>query len=163
VSSLLAGTGSPSSTAVSWVEVVLGVLLLAFAVRQWRTRPRHGVEPEVPTWLAAIDRLTAVRAGGLGLVLSAANPKNMLVCVAAGLTIAGGGLSAAQGVWSVLLFTITAASTVAVPVLAYAVGRERMTGPLELLRSRLAVHSRVVTTTLLLLIGVVLIGQGLRG
>jgi hypothetical protein len=43
------------------------------------------------------------------------------------------------------------------------VGRERMTGPLELLRSRLAVHSRVVTTTLLLLIGVVLIGQGLRG
>jgi threonine/homoserine/homoserine lactone efflux protein len=135
VSSLLAGTSSPSSTAASWVQVVLGVLLLAFAVRQWRSRPRHGVAPEVPTWLAAIDRLTAVRAGGLGLVLSAANPKIMLVCVAAGLTIAGGGLSAAQGVWSVLLFTITAASTVAVPVLAYAVGRERMTGPLELLRS----------------------------
>jgi threonine/homoserine/homoserine lactone efflux protein len=163
VSSLLAGTSSPSSAAASWVEVVLGVLLLAFAVRQWRSRPRHGVEPEVPTWVAAIDRLTAVRAGGLGLVLSAANPKNMLVCVAAGLTIAGGGLSAAQGVWSVLLFTITAASTVAVPVLAYAVGRERMTGPLELLRSWLTVHSRVVTATLLLLIGVVLIGQGLRG
>jgi threonine/homoserine/homoserine lactone efflux protein len=163
VSSLVAGTSSPSSTAASWVQVVLGVLLLAFAVRQWRSRPRHDAEPEVPSWLAAIDRLTVVRAGGLGLVLSAANPKNLLVCVAAGLTIAGGGLSAAQGVWSVVLFTITGASTVVVPVLAYALGRERMTGRLESLRSWLTVHSRVVTATLLLLIGVVLIAQGLRG
>ena len=163
VSSLLAGTSGPSSTAASWVQVVLGVLLLAVALQQWRSRPRHGAEPEVPRWLTAIDRLTAVRAGGLGLALSAANPKNLLVCVAAGLTIAGGALSAAQGVWSVVLFTITAASTVAVPVLAYAVGRERMTGPLESLRTWLTVHSRVVTATLLLLIGVVLTGQGLGG
>jgi hypothetical protein len=163
VSSLLAGTSSPSSTAATWVQVVLGVLLLALAVRQWRSRPRHGAQPRVPAWLAVIDRLTAVRAGGLGLALSAANPKILLVCVAAGLTIAGGGLSAAQGAWSVVLFTITAASTVAVPVLGYAVGRGRMTGPLKSLRSWLTVHSRVVTATLLLLIGLVLIGQALAG
>ncbi len=34
-----------------------------------------------------------------------------------------------------MLFTITAASSVAVPVLAYAVGRERITRSLESLRS----------------------------
>jgi hypothetical protein len=49
------------------------------------------------------------------------------------------------------------------PVLAYAVGSRRMAGPLESLRGRLNAHSAAVTAVLVLVIGVVLIGQGLRG
>jgi hypothetical protein len=52
---------------------------------------------------------------------------------------------------------------VAVPVLAHAVGRRRMAGPLESLRGRLTAHSRAVTVVFPLLVGVVLVGQGLRG
>ena len=157
-----AGSGGPSSAA-SWVELVLGALVLLLAVRQWRTRPKPGEATGLPRWMAAIDRFTAARAGGLGLLLSALNPKVLLVCVAAGATIAGSGLSGAQASWSVVVFTLIAASTVAVPVLAYAVGRARLTGQLQALRTWLGTHSAPVTAALLLVIGVVLIGQGLSG
>jgi threonine/homoserine/homoserine lactone efflux protein len=154
---------SRSSAAASWVELVLGVLLLPLAVRQWRSRPKPGEVPAVPGWLAAADRFTPARAGGLGLVLSAANPKALLVCVAAGATIAAGDVDGAQATWSVVGFTVIAASSVAVPVLAYAVGGTHMTAVLELLRSWLTVRGAAVTAVLLLVIGLVLIGQGLGG
>jgi threonine/homoserine/homoserine lactone efflux protein len=157
------GNASLTSDVAAWVELVLGVLLLALAARQWRSRPAPGEEAGLPRWLSATDRITAGRAGGLGLALSAANPKNLLVSVAAGLVIAEGNLSSAQGTWAVVAFTLTAASTVAVPVLAYAVGRRRMSGPLGSLRRWLIAHSSVVTAALLLVIGAVLLAQGLAG
>jgi hypothetical protein len=158
-----ADPGPSSRSALSWVAVAVGLLLLPLAAQQWRSRPRPGVTPGLPVWTGAIDRFTALRAGGLGLVLSAVSPKNLPVCVAAGATIAGGGLSAVQRTWSVVVFTVTAASTVAIPVFAYALGGRRMAGPLESLRRWLTAHSAAVTATLLLVIGVVLIGQGLGG
>ena len=154
---------SRSSAAASWVELVLGVLLLPLAARQWRSRPKPGEVPTVPRWLAAADRFTAPRAGGFGLVLSAANPKALLVCVAAGATIAASEVDGVQATWSVVGFTVVAASTVAVPVLAYVVGGTRMTAALESLRRWLTVRGAAVTATLLLAIGLVLIGQGLGG
>jgi hypothetical protein len=51
------------------LELVLGVLLLPLAARQWRPRPMPEEVPAVPRWLAAADRFTAARAGGLGLLL----------------------------------------------------------------------------------------------
>jgi threonine/homoserine/homoserine lactone efflux protein len=153
--------GGRSTTVASWAELVLGVLLLVLAGQQWRVRPTPGELLESPRWTSAVDRLTAGRAGGVGLVLSTANPKNFLVCVAAGATIAAGDLGGAQAGWSVVVFTAIAVSTVAVPVLGYAVGRRRMVGPLDSLRRWLTVHSRAVTVTLLLVLGVVLLGQGL--
>jgi hypothetical protein len=158
----LGGSGQPSATA-SWVKLVLGVLLLGLAARQRSGRPKPGEQPSMPSWMAAIDEFTAVKAAGLGVLLSSVNPKNLLMCVAAGSTIAGGGLSTGQDVWSVVLFTAIAASTVAVPVLGYAIGRKRMAGPLESLRGWLTVHNVAVMATLLLVIGVVLIGKGLGG
>jgi threonine/homoserine/homoserine lactone efflux protein len=96
-------------------------------------------------------------------VLSAANPKALLVCIAAGATIAAGGVDGAQATWSVLGFTVVAASTVAVPVFAFAVSGGRMTAALDSLRGWLTQRGAVVTSTLLVAIGVVLIGQGLGG
>jgi hypothetical protein len=154
-------SSSRSSEVAAWAELGLGVLLLALAVPQWRSRPRAGEERGLPRWMVAIDRFTAARAGGLGLVLSTVNPKVLLVCIAAGATIGGGGLSGVHATWSVVVFTITAASTVAVPVLAYSVGRARMTGPLEVLRSWLTAHGATTAATLLLVLGLVLVGQGL--
>jgi threonine/homoserine/homoserine lactone efflux protein len=154
---------SRSSAVASWLELVLGVLLLLLADRQWRSRPKPGELIAVPRWLAAAERFTVARAGGLGLVLSAANPKALLVCIAAGATIAAGGVDGAQATWSVLGFTVVAASTVAVPVFAFAVSGGRMTAALDSLRGWLTQRGAVVTSTLLVAIGVVLIGQGLGG
>jgi hypothetical protein len=165
---LLAGTldlgrDTEPSTAASWVKLVLGVLLLLLAARQWQGRPAEGETPTMPKWMASIDQFTATKAGGLAVLLEAVNPKNLLMCAAAGTTIAGGNLSGAQDVGAVAIFTVIAASTVAAPVLAYAVGRKRMAGPLVSLRGWLTLHNVAVMATLVLVIGVVLIGKGLGG
>jgi hypothetical protein len=152
-----------SSHAAAWSSLLLGAALVLLAVRQWRSRPGPGDQPSSPRWMAAVDRFTAARAGGLGLALSALNPKALAVCVAAGAAIAGGGLSGAEATWAVVVFTGVAASTVAVPVLAGVLRRERMAGPLDALRGWLTVHNAVVSAALLLGLGAALVGQGLSG
>jgi hypothetical protein len=164
---LLVGDDSTDSdrwaSVASYVELGLGVLLLALAVRQWWSRPKDGEETVLPAWLAGIDRLTVARAGGLGLLLSAANPKALLVCIAAGLAIAAGALPAVDSAWSVGVFTAVAASSVAVLVLAHAVGGVRIARPLRSLRGWLTAHSAAATASLLGVIGVVLVVQGAGG
>jgi len=163
----LAGAGfggsSEPSAAVSWVKVGLGVLLILLAVRQWRGRPRSGAQADLPKWMSAMDTFTLSKAAGLGFVLSAVNPKNLLMCVAAGAVIGSGGLSGGEDVVAVTVFTVLAASTVAVPVLAYAVARDRLRGPLDELKEWLQAHNAAVMSVLLLVIGAVLIGKGIGG
>jgi cytochrome b561 len=155
--------GGEPSAVTSWIKLGLGLLLLVLAAVQWRSRPQDGEHPAMPKWMRALDHITAVKATGLGVVLSAVNPKNLLLCIAAGTTIAGGGLPAGQDVVAVAVFTVLAASTVAVPVLGYAFGRKRMAGPLESLRDWLTAHNQAVMATLLLVLGVVLIGKAIGG
>ena len=154
---------SDSSTTSSWIKVVLGVLLLLFAVRQWRRRPRPGEEAPLPKWMAAIDTFTPVKAIGLGFLLSAINPKNLLMCIAAGSAIGGDDLSAGEAVVAIAVFTVIAASTVALPVLGFLLAHERMRRPLDELRTWLQANNVAVMSVLLLVIGVVLLGQGIGG
>jgi threonine/homoserine/homoserine lactone efflux protein len=154
------GSGEPPA-AVSWIKIGLGVLLLA--VRQWRGRPKPGAQADLPKWMSAIDTVTPAKAVGLGFLLSAVNPKNLLMCVAAGAAIGSGGLSGGEEVVAVAVFTVLAASTVAVPVLAYAVARDRLRGLLDELKEWLQTHNAAVMSVLLLVIGTVLIGKGIGG
>ncbi len=156
------GSGEPS-TAVSWVKIGLGLLLLLLAARQWRGRPKPGADAALPGWMSAMDSFTLPKAAGLGFVLSAVNPKNLLMCVAAGTAIGSGELSGGEDVVAVAVYTVLAASTVAVPVLAYAVARDRLRGPLNELKEWLQTHNAAVMSVLLLVIGAVLIGKGIGG
>ncbi|MFC6044316.1 GAP family protein [Nocardioides hankookensis] len=152
-----------SSTTSAWIKLVLGVLLLLVAVRQWGRRPKPGEEAALPKWMAAIDSFTFVKALGLGFLLSAVNPKNLLMCVAAGTAIGGADLSTGEAVVSVAVFTVIAASTVALPVLGFLVAHERLRHPLDELRTWLQANNVAVMSVLVLVIGVVLLGQGIGG
>ena len=143
------------------MQILLGVGLLALARRQWRSRPAEGAEPAMPTWMSAIDSFTPTKGFGLGFVLSAVNPKNLLMGVAAGVSIGQGGLTVAQDAVAIAVFTVIAATTVAVPVIAFLVSPARWTAPLQSLRSWLTHNNATVMAVLLLVIGVVVIGKGL--
>lgn len=147
-------------TGVSWVKVVLGALLMVAGLRQWRGR---NAKKGPPKWMAAIDRMNFVQAAGLGFALSAINPKNLLMAVAAGVAIGAGALSVGQDIIAIGVFTLIAASTVAVPVLAYAFARDRMRGPLDSAKAWLQDNNAAVMAVLLLVIGVALIGKGIGG
>ncbi|WIX75963.1 GAP family protein [Amycolatopsis carbonis] len=154
------GEGTGPSTVTAGILLLLGVGCLALAFGQWRARPKPGTQAELPTWMATIDRFTPLKAVGLGFLLSAVNPKNLAMAVAAGAVVAGGGLSVAENVVAVAVYTVVAASTVLVPVVGYLVARKRMTPALTSLRAWLEHNNAVVMAVLLLVIGAVLVGKG---
>ncbi|MDV7135307.1 GAP family protein [Williamsia muralis] len=161
---LLGGVADSSddgpSTTSSWIKLVLGLLLLAVGVRQWRARTGPHA---TPAWMAAIDEMTAVKAVGLGFALAAINPKNLLMCAAAGVTIGAGALSVGSTVVAVAVFSVLAAMTVLIPVLAYHLAADRLREPLAHLKEWLQANNTTVMSVLILVIGVVLLGKGLGG
>jgi threonine/homoserine/homoserine lactone efflux protein len=159
----LAGTlktgGEPSAVA-SWIKIGLGVLLVLVGIRQWRGR---GGQHDAPKWMAAIDDFTFPKALGLGFLLSGVNPKNLIIAAGAGLIIGSSALGVGGDAAAIALFTVIASSTVAIPVLAHLVAAERMTRPLESLRKWLQDNNATVMATMILVIGVVLVGKGVSG
>ncbi|MET0860455.1 MAG: GAP family protein [Microbacterium sp.] len=143
------------------IQIVLGALLLLLALRQWRSRPKAGQTAALPKWMSAIDTMNAAKGLGLGFLLAAVNPKNLLMGAGAGTTIGGAGLDAGETVVVIAIFTVIAAASVAVPVLGYLIASKRMAGPLESLRTWLVHNNATVMAVLLLVIGVVLIGKGI--
>jgi len=150
-----------SRPVVGLIQLLLGALLVAMAVKQWRGRPGPGDEPALPTWMTAIDQMTAGKAGGLGFLLAAVNPKNLLMGIGAGVTIGSAGLGPGAVVVVETVFTVIAASSVAVPVIGYLAATDAMSSPLESLRVWLVHNNATIMAALLLVIGVVLIGKGI--
>jgi threonine/homoserine/homoserine lactone efflux protein len=154
--------GKPS-TLSSIIKLVLGVLLLLLALRQWRARPKEGETGKMPKWMDAIESFTFGKALGLGFLLSGINPKNLLMCLAAGTTIGAAHLSAGEDIVVVAVFTVLAASTVAVPVIGFLAARSRVEAPLNDLRGWLTQNNAVVMGILMLVIGVDILGKGISG
>ena len=101
------------------IKIVLGAVMLLLAVKQWRSRPKPGEEAALPTWMSAIDQLTPAKGLGLGFLLSAVNPKNLLMAAGAGVVIGSAQLATGELVVAVVVFTVIAAASVAVPVIGY--------------------------------------------
>jgi hypothetical protein len=147
-------------TGTSWVKVGLGAVLVLAGLRQWRGRHEQAGPPK---WMGAIDRMHFLSALGLGFALAAINPKNLLMAVAAGIAIGAGALSVGGDVVAIAIFTVIAGCTVAIPVVAYAVAKDRMRAPLNQAKSWLQDNNAAVMGVLLLVIGTVLIGKGVGG
>jgi threonine/homoserine/homoserine lactone efflux protein len=152
---------SGSSPVRGVIKIILGALLLFLALRQWRGRPAQGEQATMPKWMSAIDSMTAGKALGLGFLLSAVNPKNLLMAISAGLIIGGTGLAVGQTVVVIVIFVLLAASTVLIPVVAYLIASERLAGPLDSLRAWLVNNNATIMAVLLLVIGVAVIGKGI--
>ena len=164
----VADTGDVSSEqapsdGVFAIKLLVGLLFVFLAVRQWRSRPKEGEEPEMPGWMSAIDEFTPVRAFGLAALLAGVNPKNLGLTLAAGSTIAQAGLVDAEP-WIVLLIFVALASvTVALPVGYYMVAGSAAERTLNSMKSWLIVNNATVMSVLFLILGVVLIGDGMGG
>jgi threonine/homoserine/homoserine lactone efflux protein len=147
-------------TWASWTRMVLGVLLLVLGVLRWRNRR---AQQEIPAWMQSIDGTTPAKALRLGVLLSAANPKVLLLAGAAGLAIGSAQLTTAGIVLATAAFTVVASSTVALPVLLYAVVGDRILVPLAGLRTWLQENNAAVMSVVITVIGAVLLVKGIGG
>jgi Sap, sulfolipid-1-addressing protein len=153
-------SGAPASW-VSWVKIVLGVLLLAVAVRQFRGRPHDGDEPAMPHWMARIDNTSPLAAAGIAAALAAVNPKNLLLAVGGAATIAQTGISGAQQALSYLVFALLGTLGVGIPVGIYFALGSRSEKLLAQLKDWMSQHNAVIMTVLCLVIAAKLIGDGI--
>jgi hypothetical protein len=162
----LAGTGGASKSGspaawVSWVKIALGVLLLLVAARQFRSRPHEGEEPQMPKWMASIDKTTPLAALGLAALLSGANPKNLLLAVGGAATIAQTGISGAQQAIAYLIFALIGTLGVGIPVGIYFVMGKRSEKLLAALKDWMSAHNAVIMSVLCLIIAAKLIGDAI--
>jgi hypothetical protein len=156
-----AATSGVVSDSISWGKIVLGLLLLLLAARQWRSRPAPGGEPEMPKWMGGIDALAPGKALSLGVLLAGVNPKNLILTLGAATGLAQLGPSTTDAVVSLIVFVVIASLSIAAPVVYYVVGGERAKGELDQLKGWLAAHNAAVMATLFLVFGVDLIAKGI--
>jgi threonine/homoserine/homoserine lactone efflux protein len=154
--------GQPS-TAVSVAKIAIGALLLGVAVKQWRARPRAGEAAEMPAWMQSVDHFRAPRAAGLGFLLAAVNPKNLLLVVAAAAAIAGTGIPGDEQALAYALFVVLGTIGPAAPVAIYFALGARSERLLDELRAWMAHNNAAIMAVICLLIAAKLIGDGVSG
>jgi threonine/homoserine/homoserine lactone efflux protein len=163
---LLVAGGADASEAgepamwVSLVKLALGALLLWFAVGQWRGR---NVEKPAPKWMQAMDALKPGKALGLGVLLAAVNPKNLVLTAGAAAAIAGTGIPAGDQAVAFAVFVVVGSLGTGVPVGIYLALGERSKPLLDRVRSWMSANNTVIMAVLFLVIGAKLLGDGISG
>ncbi|GAA1526071.1 hypothetical protein BJ978_000421 [Agromyces terreus] len=151
--------GLRPNTAIGLWESAIGIALIVLAIVSWR-RARRSTRTELPAWLRSVDRIGPWQAVGLALVLNI-RPKAILLAIAAGLAIRGEDLDLGASAISIGVYAAIAASTVAVPIIVTLIAPHRMEPRLLIWQDWLVRNSGVVTSLIVLLIGVVVLGSGL--
>ncbi len=160
VSSLAGGLGRKPPGWASWLRIVIGAALIIFGAYRWLTRNKSD---HTPKWLQGLSKLTPARAGGAGFALTIVNPKVLFISAAAGLAIGTAGLSSSQ-IWiAELWYVLVAASTVALPILAYAVSGDRLDAPLARLKDWMERQHAVLVAVILVVIGLLVLYKGIHG
>jgi threonine/homoserine/homoserine lactone efflux protein len=154
------GKASSQSAGTAVAQLIVGIAFVALAIRQWHKRGGDGAQPK---WMTALERVGPAKAAGLGLLMGAANPKNLLLSVSAGLAIGTRALPLGLQVVAVAVFVVVASTTIAGPVGYYLVSSARARVTLQSWRSWLATNNAAVLAALLLLIGVSQLGNAITG
>jgi hypothetical protein len=150
----------------TWVDVlklVLGLLLLLVGLRQWRGRPRGGEEAATPKWMDSVEHFTPAKSAGAAVVLSAANPKNLVLAVAAAAEIAQLGVSTGDEAVAYAVFVLVGTVGVAVPVVMYFALGDRAAPLLGELRAWMGRNNALIMALLCLVIGAKVIGDAISG
>jgi hypothetical protein len=163
---LLAGPADPSDDGTpaawtGWLKLLLGVLALLLAARQWRGRPAEGAAPELPKWMAGLDKLKPGGALGLGALLSGVNPKNAGLTIAAAATIAGAGLAGGEQAVTLAVFVAIGSAGVLAPLIVYLMAGERAARTLDAWKTWSGDHNAAIMAVLFLVFGFKLVGDGI--
>jgi hypothetical protein len=132
--------------------VVLGAISLLRSSRSEHTG--------MPGWLSAVDSFGAMAAFGVAVLLDF-RPKGLLLGIAAGLVLHGASVRASETAVLIGIYALIATSTVVVPITASLMAPRRMEPRLIAARDWLAHNGRTLTSSMMIMIGVVILGVGL--
>ena len=164
IRALPAGDATIPETWIGIGEIVLGAVCSFFAVWSF-ARARRRIRaaeapPEMPSWLRRAGQLGPVSAFAVGLALNL-RPKALVLATAAALALNSGDLTPVAWAIDTVVYLAIGLSTVAAPVIVVLRTGERSRAALERARDWLDRNSYIVTSIVLVMVGVVLIGDGL--
>lgn len=159
ISNLVVNLGKPPPWA-SWVRIVVGAALIVFGIYRWLMRKRSA---HTPKWMQSLGKLTPVKSFAAAAALTVANPKVLFMCAAAGFAIGTEGLGNHRVWLGVLWYVAVAGSTVAIPILAYAVSGDRLDGALQRLKDWMERQHAVLVAAILVVIGLLVLYKGIHG
>ncbi|AMT69695.1 GAP family protein [Mycobacteroides immunogenum] len=155
---LLGGPHRSAPTWASWLRVALGSSLILFGIYRWLTRHRH---TDSPGWMRSFATITPIRAAITGTALVALRPDVLFICIPAGLAIGASGLDEADRWTAAVFFIVVAASSVAVPILAYAAAGHRLDDEMRRLKDWMEKNNAGLMAAILVVIGVMVLYNGI--
>lgn len=158
-SGLLGGLDKEPPRWSSWLRVVLGAALIVFGIYRWLNRHRQA---ESPSWMRSFANITPARAGITGAVLAVVRPDVALICVPAGLGIGTSGLGVVGDWVAAAFFVAIAASSVAIPILAYAVAGSRLDDTLARLKDWMDRNNAALLAVVFVVIGAMVLYHGIH-
>jgi hypothetical protein len=158
-SGLLGGLDKAPPRWSSWLRVVLGSALIVYGIYRWLNRRGQS---ESPAWMRSFSSITPARAGIIGAVLAVVRPDVALICVPAGLGIGTSGLGLA-GDWAAAAFFVAiAASSVAIPILAYVAAGSRLDDALGRLKDWMDRNNGALLAAVFVVIGAMVLYHGIH-
>jgi Sap, sulfolipid-1-addressing protein len=146
-------------TWIAVLEIMIGAALMVLAAIYLRRRSQAS-GTGLPRWLSAVDSFGPLAAFAIGVLLSF-RPKGLLLGIAAGLALNAASLRGDEAILLIIIYTAIATSTVVVPIITSFVAPRKMEPKLVSARDWLTIKGRILTSVMMFMIGVVVLGSGL--
>jgi hypothetical protein len=159
LSGLFGGHSAEPPAWTSRARIVVGAALIVWGVARWLNRHNNAHDlPGTKHIVEAGPRKALV----VGAALTVVNPKVLFICLAAGMAL--GTSTVGNGLFrSATVFVIVSASTVALPILAYAVSGVRLRPTLERIKAWMDRHNAGLLAVILIAIGLMVLYKGIHG
>jgi hypothetical protein len=151
------GSGEAVSSGKAGVMIVLGVLLLLFAFRNWQQR----TDRSTPAVFGTIAGMGPGAVLFLSLGVTVLNPKNLVLLLSAGATVGASGLEPGAVLITLVIFTLTATLPFSLAVIYLFAGGEAAQARLELIKEMLLARNKLIMAVVVGILGLVVIGEGL--
>jgi Sap, sulfolipid-1-addressing protein len=153
-------SGRQPAVAAGIAQVIVGLALIAFALITWRRAAEKPTSDEIPKWLRAVGSLGRWSAFGVAFGLNL-RPKALLLAAAVGLSIRGNTLDVATAAIVLGVYVVISATTVAIPIIATLLAPNKTERWLIATKDWMTRNNRLITILIMILIGVVIAGDGL--
>ena len=139
--------------------MMVGATLIVLGVINLR-RDSRSEETGLPRWLSRVESSGPLVAFAVAVALNL-RPKGLLPGIAAGRALHTASVKADEAAVLVTIYTAIATSTVAVPIIASFLAQQQVEPKLLAARDWMTQNGRLLTSLLMFVIGVVILGHGL--
>lgn len=153
--------GTPTFIA-GLIRIILGAALLILAIRKLLQRQNSDKPVEVPKYIARLESVGIFQSVMTGFIFSAIYPKNLVLAIAGAVVIDRVVTLFAMQLIALLVFTALASLSIASPIVAYFLEKQKVRAVLTQWKSWLVNNNATIVIILLLIFGMLLLGRGIR-